>query len=123
METVGEKVRTKYSASIQVTVALSNNTVQPVVSRNGVDHSTELVYVNRSPTFCNKDSNMGILGTVGRQCSTKDTDTDSCDIICCGRGHTTTYVDVPKECCEFVYCCRIECSQCGVERVATHYCN
>ena len=47
----------------------------------------ELLYVSRSPNFCEKDLKRGILGTSGRKCNTNSTGPDGCKEMCCGRGY------------------------------------
>ncbi|XP_003384323.1 PREDICTED: protein Wnt-2 [Amphimedon queenslandica] len=121
IDTIGQRVREKYGSSVEVTVNASNSALQPVVQTIN-NHDNELVYLKRSPTFCNQDTTYGILGTVGRQCSNNLSDPDSCDIICCGRGHITVTATQPKQCCSFIYCCRIECQDCGEETFTEYFC-
>lgn len=76
-----------------------------------------------SPTFCDPDSSQGIIGTKGRQCKVTQGHSDSCDSLCCGRGHVTTTVTEVDQCCNLVYCCYIKCVDCNERTVSKHYCN
>ena len=46
-----------------------------------------LLYISKSPNFCDKDLKRGILGTSGRKCSIDSHDQDGCDEMCCNRGY------------------------------------
>lgn len=58
----------------------------------------ELVYVEPSPDYCVADTKRGSLGTGGRECNRTSTGPDSCDLLCCGRGFTTTHKLVTTKC-------------------------
>ena len=49
----------------------------------------ELVHIHKSPNYCVYDFKKGIAGTSGRLCNKTSTDSDSCDLLCCGRGYNT----------------------------------
>ncbi|KAH0535002.1 Protein Wnt-1 [Cotesia glomerata] len=49
----------------------------------------DLVYLEPSPPFCDKNPKLGILGTQGRQCNDTSIGVDGCDLMCCGRGYKT----------------------------------
>ena len=46
-----------------------------------------LLYITKSPNFCDKDLKRGILGTSGRKCSIDSNGQDGCDEMCCNRGY------------------------------------
>lgn len=81
----------------------------------------ELVYISRSVNYCIEDKSKGILGTSGRTC-TKDTNpdhggsSDSCYLLCCGRGYNTMIKKVTTRCdCKFEWCCNVTCNVCENE--------
>lgn len=62
------------------------------------------------------------LGTHGRECNRSALATDSCNILCCGRGYHTERVLVKEKCrCRFKFCCDIECDTCKFYKTI-HYC-
>ncbi|VDP09492.1 unnamed protein product [Soboliphyme baturini] len=78
--------------------------------------TNELVYVNRSPNYCVRNANLGILGTYGRQCNKTYSGSDSCDVLCCGRGYDTRLTVRYERChCKFVWCCYVNCKTCSWE--------
>ena len=46
-----------------------------------------LLYISKSPNFCEKDDRRGILGTSGRKCKIESNGADGCKEMCCGRGY------------------------------------
>lgn len=77
------------------------------------DLSTELLYYQRSPDFCEKDSTADIPGTAGRQCNRNSSGSDSCSSLCCGRGYNRIKRTRAERChCKFHWCCHVECQQC-----------
>ena len=50
--------------------------------------------------------------TIGRECNPNSSGSDSCDKLCCGRGHkkqTKTSIESIWETCRFEWCCSIHC--------------
>ncbi|XP_053386229.1 protein Wnt-6-like isoform X2 [Mercenaria mercenaria] len=77
----------------------------------------ELVYAERSPTFCDPRKKYGSLGTHGRICNPEAMGISDCTLMCCGRGFNTTQLTVQEEChCQFIYCCEIQCETCTSTR-------
>ena len=83
--------------------------------------SSELVYLEASPDFCDADERTGTPGTSGRRCnstvagltSSTAADTDRCDVMCCGRGFVVERRTVIEKCrCRFHWCCDVHCDQC-----------
>lgn len=83
----------------------------------------DLVYLDPSPDYCEPDSatpgavRTGSAGTRGRRCRRGSRGggggPDSCDRLCCGRGHDTALRHVVERChCQFRWCCRVECTTC-----------
>ncbi|XP_053551970.1 protein Wnt-7b-like [Bombina bombina] len=83
----------------------------------------DLVYVDHSPNFCERDNTTGSMGTQGRLCNRTSTLSDSCEILCCGRGYKTfQYIHTWQCHCKFHWCCHVTCSSCS-ERTQAYTCN
>nr|XP_032827330.1 protein Wnt-7b-like [Petromyzon marinus] len=48
----------------------------------------ELVFLEKSPDFCEEDARAGVAGTTGRRCHRRP-GAGGCEILCCGRGYNT----------------------------------
>ncbi|XP_026487660.1 protein Wnt-10a [Vanessa tameamea] len=75
---------------------------------------TSLLFLEKSPSFCEVDPKMDSAGTSGRVCRIGRTSrTGSCDLLCCGRGHALIRKSSIKPCnCTFHWCCRVDCQKC-----------
>ncbi|XP_057374199.1 protein Wnt-16-like [Daphnia carinata] len=83
---------------------------------------TDLIHIHKSPNYCVEDPKKGILGTSGRVCNKNSTGSDSCDLLCCGRGYNTQVVRHVERCfCRFVWCCQVKCKTC-VTMLDVHTC-
>ncbi|XP_074648297.1 protein Wnt-10a-like [Tubulanus polymorphus] len=121
---VGRELLGKYNEAIQVTNSNSaNGGFEPVVktAENSKPYLTDLVYLEKSPSFCDADPTMGIRGTSGRNCNATSAGTDNCVTMCCGRGYNTVKVTRKERChCKFQYCCKVICKICTkVEWITT----
>ncbi|XP_065163036.1 protein Wnt-1 isoform X1 [Atheta coriaria] len=77
----------------------------------------DLVYMEPSPGFCEKNPKLGIQGTHGRQCNDTSIGVDGCDLMCCGRGYRTQEVVVQERCnCTFHWCCEVKCDTCRIKK-------
>ncbi|XP_030765210.1 protein Wnt-1-like [Sitophilus oryzae] len=84
---------------------------------------TDLVYLEDSPDYCEKNETLNILGTRGRVCNVTSPGLDGCPLLCCGRGYQTRVKDVEEKCkCQFVWCCNVVCSTCK-SRKEEYVCN
>ncbi|KAL1501652.1 hypothetical protein ABEB36_006946 [Hypothenemus hampei] len=84
---------------------------------------TDLVYLEPSPAYCEKNDTLNILGTRGRLCNFGSEGIDGCSLLCCGRGYQTRVKDVEEKCnCQFVWCCKVVCNTCR-SRKEEHVCN
>lgn len=84
--------------------------------------SKDLVYLEPSPGFCEKNPRLGIPGTHGRTCNDTSIGVDGCDLMCCGRGYRTETMFVVERCnCTFHWCCEVKCKLCRTEKVV-HTC-
>ena len=102
----------------------------------------DLIHIHKSPNYCVEDPKKGILGTSGRVCNKTSTGSDSCDLLCCGRGYNTqvnTWLNSTRETqfkwiylqqvvrhvercfCRFVWCCNVKCKTC-VTMIDVHTC-
>ena len=83
---------------------------------------SDLVYLEKSPNYCDFDPRTGSLGTVGRKCNRTSSGTDGCDLMCCGRGYNTHQYDKTWQCnCKFHWCCYVQCNKCS-ERTEEYAC-
>ncbi|XP_046388719.1 protein Wnt-7b [Ischnura elegans] len=83
---------------------------------------SELVYLQKSPNYCEKDVSKGSLGTAGRKCNRTSKGTDGCDLLCCGRGYNTHQLTRVWQCrCKFHWCCHVRCATCS-EKVEEYTC-
>jgi len=89
-------------------------------SRNLVN-DTKLVYITDSPNYCKPNRELGIPGTLNRECDyTKD---NSCTKLCssCGyRKHSVVRKVVNNKCnCKFHWCCKVTCDTCVERKLIT----
>lgn len=112
--TVGSILKRKYREASQVKLSEDNK----LVTLHGGELLTDtLVYV-QSTDLCEDNPNGGLLGTSGRECSLYNVQDscNQCEALCCGGNYDCRNEEVPveeEECCEFVWCCRIECGPCA----------
>uniref|UniRef100_A0A8D8M4Z4 Protein Wnt n=1 Tax=Cacopsylla melanoneura TaxID=428564 RepID=A0A8D8M4Z4_9HEMI len=78
---------------------------------------TELIYYQKSPTYCERDNDVDFPGTAGRYCNkTSVFAIDNCESLCCGRGYNLRREVKNLKCnCKFKWCCTVECETCRKE--------
>ena len=89
----------------------------------------ELLYYEKSPSFCLPNPDLGWAGTSGRECSLYPTisayggrSRDTCDALCCQRGYYTRYQTVEVDCnCRYIHCCEVRCERCNTT-LPIHFC-
>ena len=82
----------------------------------------EMVFLDKSPNYCERDPTTGTLGTTGRQCNRTSDGVGGCDLMCCGRGYNTHQYTRTKQCnCKFFWCCKVTCQICS-ERTEEYTC-
>jgi len=132
---VGDFLKQKYENAVQMKPTKFERTMafkskdrlkSHVVSKRQTGSSLlskqDLVHIHKSPNYCVEDAKKGILGTSGRACNKNSTGSDSCDLLCCGRGYNTQVVRHVERCfCRFVWCCNVKCKTC-VTMIDVHTC-
>jgi hypothetical protein len=134
---IGNKLKEKFDAATEVRIRrlnkqtinnnnnnINNNKVQKLVAKNQMFRKldkTDLVYLNRSPDFCEANLRLGARGTHGRVCNKNSRGIDGCDLLCCGRPYKTQLQTVKYKCnCTFLWCCSVKCNECtSVQEIST----
>ena len=112
-EAVGIYLKQKYDKAVRVSFNRRKRKLRRREQKRLKLEDTDLVYVKRSPTYCDSNPEMGIPGTSGRVCNKTSPGMDSCRLLCCGKGYNTEYVREATSCsCRFFWCCRVECDKC-----------
>ncbi|CAL8357512.1 unnamed protein product [Merluccius merluccius] len=94
---------------------------------------TELIYLEDSPNYCERNRTLGLQGTEGRECVQGGGDGDrnatqwerrSCRRLChdCGLRVVEKRVEIVSSCnCKFHWCCTVKCERCA-QTVTKYYC-
>ena len=118
MKEVAEVLKKKYDQSLYATIISSPSPQQVlVVERENLQEisAEKMIYFVPPPNYC-------APGIAGKECTLGNTSSsDHCDNLCCDHGYETFTHEVDKRCCEFVWCCYIECGTCSTT-VTTHRC-
>lgn len=78
----------------------------------------DLVYLQTSPNYCERNVQEGVQGTQGRVCNRTLQGAQSCDLLCCGRGYNTHSIRRTTQCrCQFKWCCQVQCDVCEENNV------
>lgn len=119
METIGMWLKHKYGQAVHVKPSRRRNRSgypRFLVQKNGRGrpNMNNLIYLEDSPTYCERDWSTGSLGTKGRRCNiTVAGESNSCQLLCCGRGYDTRIQTIKRMCnCKFRWCCEVECDEC-----------
>ncbi|ODM89412.1 Protein Wnt-7b [Orchesella cincta] len=134
---IGEKIREKFEGAFRVKpVRRSENKppshsngkptklrLKPMMKEMKKPTKKDLVYIEESPTYCDRNETFHVLGTKGRVCNKTSDGPDGCKLLCCGRGYQTLVREGVDKCnCQFVWCCRVQCEKCPYKR-DEHICN
>uniref|UniRef100_H2YRP8 Protein Wnt n=1 Tax=Ciona savignyi TaxID=51511 RepID=H2YRP8_CIOSA len=124
---VGNNLRQKFVSARRVDAILGGKRRRPHILkiRNKARKPSprELVFLDTSPEFCERDRRTGIFGTSGRQCNGSAQNYSGCDSLCCNRGYRTAEYDKQEPCrCKFFWCCTVTCQKC-IRKVKTYTCN
>ncbi len=125
---IGYVLKDKYNKAVHVEVVRASRLRQPTFLKVKKVHGfqkpleTDLVYIERSPNYCEEDAKTGSVGTQGRLCNRTSPHTDGCDLMCCGRGYNTHQYTKVWQCnCKFQWCCFVKCNTCS-ERTEVFTC-
>ncbi|XP_048877607.1 protein Wnt-4a isoform X1 [Brienomyrus brachyistius] len=121
---VGNVIKEKFDGATEVEQRKIGTTKVLVPKNSQFKPHTEedLVYLDSSPDFCDRDAKSGVLGTAGRYCNKTSKAIDGCELMCCGRGFQSEEVEVVDRCsCKFHWCCYVKCKQCH-KKVEMHSC-
>ncbi|XP_055706947.1 protein Wnt-1-like [Phlebotomus papatasi] len=126
MRVVSEALGQLYDGASHVKF-ISRGAKPPKLKPKELDHKkimkTGLVYLEESSDYCERNEELGILGTHGRVCNRTSPGIDGCRLLCCGRGYQTRVRHVEEKCnCQFVWCCKVKCDMCNHTR-EEHICN
>ncbi|CAI5635785.1 protein Wnt-7b isoform X2 [Oreochromis niloticus] len=117
---IGNLLKERYSDAVQVEPVRATRLRQPSFLRlkqaRGYQKptDTDLVYLERSPNYCEEDRATGSTGTRGRLCNGTSSLADGCNVMCCGRGHNTHHYTRVWQCnCKFHWCCFVKCNTCS----------
>lgn len=131
---IGEVLKDKFDSASMVEFEQNNNrnghntrkgkpAFRPKNKLHKPPTQADLVYYEDSPNFCQRNPETGSLGTQGRLCNNTSLGTDGCDLMCCGRGFTTSESEMEELCnCRFFWCCKVKCQNCRLRKVV-HRCN
>lgn len=126
---VGDYLMARYQKAKEVIPIESRRSRRPTILKlkrskvpNRKPRKSDIVYLQRSPNYCEYDPKVGSLGTHGRRCNRTSTSTDGCNLMCCGRGYNTHQYTRTWQCnCKFHWCCHVTCHQCS-ERTEQYTC-
>jgi len=123
---IGEILKDKFDSATEVEPRTSHaGSRRHLVPRSPTykPHSdADLVYLDRSPDYCEFDSHTGSLGTHGRPCNKTSKAIDGCDLLCCNRGYRSHRERRAERCmCKFHWCCSVQCKTC-LREVEVHTC-
>ncbi|CAF3648647.1 unnamed protein product [Rotaria socialis] len=119
---IGSELRTKYASATQVRFNRAMNILKPRKASQKLFNTTDLIHIHMSPSFCEKNLQLGSLGTKGRECNLTTNEAGSCSVLCCDRGYETIISTIEEDCdCQFHWCCEVRCKRC-VKRIERHFC-
>ncbi|KAM9365980.1 wingless-type MMTV integration site family, member 7Aa [Pholidichthys leucotaenia] len=125
---LGYRLKDKYYEAVHVEPVRASRNKRPTFLKIKKPHSyhkpkdTELVYIERSPNYCEADPLTGSMGTHGRLCNKTAHQPNSCDLMCCDRGYNTHQYSRVWQCnCKFLWCCYVKCNTCS-ERTEVYTC-
>lgn len=118
---IGNKLREKHREAIQASITKRGH-LKPKRNSQSQIQITDLIYLESSPDYCQKNRKTGVSGTKRRECKLDSRTRDGCGLLCCGRGYRTKALKEEYQCgCKFQWCCSVKCETC-TRRVQKHYC-
>ncbi|MPC72093.1 Protein Wnt-7b [Portunus trituberculatus] len=125
---VGKHLFHKYKKAKSVTVHKSRRRsslhlrLMRAKRRGRRPRKSHLVYLEKSPNYCQMNPAVGSLGTAGRSCNRTSSGSGGCNLLCCGRGYNTHQYTRTWHCnCKFYWCCYVQCNTC-MEDAEEHTC-
>jgi len=113
---VGDLVREKYDAAIEVKYQAKAKGLRARYKRFVKPTKEDLIYIEDSPNYCEANKRIGSLGTRGRKCNKNSFGPDGCSQMCCGRGYFVERTIKEEKCkCKFQWCCSVKCETCITE--------
>jgi len=110
---IGDHLKAGYKNAVQVVYNKKKRRIRRKEQKRVKITKDTLVYIERSPNYCNPNTRLGILGTSGRVCNKTSQGVDRCDLLCCGAGYNTQEVREVNRChCKFIWCCYVTCKTC-----------
>ncbi|NWX28225.1 W11B2 protein, partial [Notiomystis cincta] len=112
---IASDLKSRYLAALKVTHRLVGPRKQLIPKEGDARPVTEmdLVYLINSPDYCTPNPQLGSLGTQDRPCNRSSVGSDSCELLCCGRGYNTYTEEVQERChCRYRWCCSVVCRRC-----------
>ncbi|XP_061399375.1 protein Wnt-6 [Musca vetustissima] len=114
---VGNRLREKFDSAYKVVLRNDGNSFMPESEYVKPPSKYDLVYSDDSADFCAPNIRTGSLGTQNRECNATSLGPDSCDLLCCNRGHRHHIVSEWVNCkCVFKWCCEVTCEKCLEKR-------
>ncbi|XKL64244.1 hypothetical protein PGB90_004330 [Kerria lacca] len=118
---VGDTLSARYEGAILVKMVEKKKKHAKKLRAAGKDmkqpNRTELVFLEDSPNYCERNETFGIMGTRGRLCNQGSLGVDGCPLLCCGRGYQIRVREVEEKCnCRFEWCCKVVCDVCKYKK-------
>lgn len=125
---LGYILKEKYNHAVHVEPVRASRNKRPTFLKIKKPYSyrkpmdTDLVFIDKSPNYCEADPVTGSMGTHGRICNKTSQQANGCDLMCCGRGYNTHQYSRVWQCnCKFLWCCYVKCNTCS-ERTEVYTC-
>ncbi|XP_035713384.1 protein Wnt-2b [Folsomia candida] len=114
---IGDALRGKYDAGVEVIFTPSGSNVIPVRAGHRKLTKVNLIFYDMSPDYCRPNFGQGSVGTKGRPCLDASDGEESCDILCCRQKYEIVKVRYSQRCnCTFTWCCQVSCQTCNGTR-------
>lgn len=111
---IGKVLKDRFDGAALVRFNKRRNKFEPVEKGIKGPSKQDLIYLRKSPTFCEPNTGWGSVGTAGRVCNKHSEGLNGCSLLCCGRGFNKYEKYVTEDCdCKFVWCCDVKCDRCS----------
>ncbi|ESO85170.1 hypothetical protein LOTGIDRAFT_130786, partial [Lottia gigantea] len=119
---IGNRLKDRYDASTEVKFNKRGTKLTRKVKKWNKYTKNDIIFLDDSPDYCDKNAETGSVGTAGRECDRNSQGLGGCGLLCCGRGYNTFKRKLIERCnCKFHWCCFVRCGSC--ERyVDVHIC-